>query len=321
MAFLTEAGGMAGRTWAGLTVATLLLGGCAVERVDGRFPAQDRPDGEVVVDGGVETDGGEAPATPLVDPTGTWLLFTEDRKCLYSAGDTVEALIWTWYTVDVERREGSDIVLRQRIAMCKQELSPLAFGFLTVVPDIVTDSLVPNEVNGYLFGSEPGSPYFSERTVENWGIDGLPLDEPLPTTPDDPRVVDLDEDGLPGVTLPVETVTGLAICDPYVVQRVTGELEGEVVNALRLEGVPTIITEKEIIGASTELCESGDLVESPGRDRFVMVRIDGQSGSADADVDGDGVVSCPEVREVFETIMTRYDIVRGEPMPAENCTD
>lgn len=293
-------------------LAPLLLCACAVEAIDGRFPPQTRLESDAATDAGPgpQLDAGQP---VLTDPTGQWMLFIEDRNCLFTAGNGVEALIWSWYLVDIEPTGPGRASLTQRTRMCHQELSPLTFGFLSIIPDEVPDSAPDVSFEGFLAGTTAGSVYVSGTLFELWGAERVGIDEPLPMTGDDPRVIDQDGDGSPGVTLPVATPTGIEICRVFVTQRMTHALAGAVVDARRIEGHSETAIDKVVLAASADLCSSGDIVQNDAGNRFVLVRVDGTEGAPDIDADADGRVECAELRGSIDTLMANYGIVQAEP--------
>ena len=147
----------------GLVLALGVLG-CSVERGTGRFPDLDQ--------GGVPdisfTDASEPEQT--LELSGKWLLFTEDRRCIFpDVGDEVENIVWTFYLVDFSTREENPSVVNLESHMCYQYLSPLPFGFVTVVPRSVINSLSPLEFVGFLVGGGQGAPFVTEQVVDLWG--------------------------------------------------------------------------------------------------------------------------------------------------------
>jgi len=100
--------------------------------------------------------------------------------------------------------------------------------------------------------------------------------DPLPTSPNDPRVIDQDGDGKPGLTVHV-SVLGIISGDVYVVQRVRTRLDGMIVTPDRIEGLFECTSEQVTIGATSPLF----LSELPSRidpvaanSRFELVRVD-----------------------------------------------
>ena len=102
-----------------------------------------------------------------------------------------------------------------------------------------------------------------------------PHTEPLPRSCDDPRVVDADGDGHPGVTL-LARVLGVIEGEVYVVQRVRYRPVGTLVAPNRIEGLIEWTGEHVVLGASSPLLAadtpSGPHAD-PGRSRFVLVRV------------------------------------------------
>lgn len=81
-----------------------------------------------------------------------------------------------------------------------------------------------------------------------------PDSEPLPKDPDDPRLVDGDQDGHPGLTV---VVSGFVKGEVYVVQRDASNLFGTVhPNARQIRGQVQWTAEQSVIGASKEMLAS-----------------------------------------------------------------
>jgi hypothetical protein len=121
--------------------------------------------------------------------------------------------------------------------------------------------------------------------------------DPLPTDPSDPRVVDSDNDGNPGITV---SLTGLFTASLYSVQRQTTSFLGIPVAADRVEGTLSFTSEQTVLGSTNptvtalyKQSQSGpDLVVCDST--FAMVRVlhsaIGPSAGADGgDVDGGGL--------------------------------
>ncbi len=304
----------------GAALLASAFAGCSVERADGLFPAQLAPDvapPDATV-GPVEDAG---PPPRIGDPSGQWMLFVEDRNCLIGAGDPVESIIWTWYAIELIPSGEGRAALTLRSRVCRQELSPLAFGFLTVVPDVVPDTSPAVDTGGFLVGDEAGALFLADTIYDYWGVEGLSDTDDLPVVADDPRIVDQDEDGNPGITLPVTTANGAPICQVFVAQRVRVALEGRVVNGRTIVGDAASGTDKAILATSTELCASGDVVPNMAGNRFALVRIDGRDGAPDIDADDDGEISCAELRDELPGLMAAYAVEMSPPDSDTWCRD
>lgn len=130
---------------------------------------------------------------------------------------------------------------------------------------------------------------------------GATLDNPesdeLPTAADDPRVVDADSDGNPGVT--VQNSLG---GPQHIVFRNVGVGHGRVLSSNRIVGDNPgdllATTETSVFGIAgaflPDTLALGSVVE--------LVRIDGRFGSHDADTDGDGTLSCSEVKDAAAVV-------------------
>lgn len=127
----------------------------------------------------------------------------------------------------------------------------------TEIPEAFLLSLPPSTWTAALEPSAEGL-----RLVRPWvtSVKGARLDDPendpLPTRVDDPRVVDQDGDGRPGMTVHI-SVVGLIKGDVYVVQRDRSRLVGMVVSADAAEGLLEWTTEQTILGASSSFFLSG----------------------------------------------------------------
>jgi len=124
--------------------------------------------------------------------------------------------------------------------------------------------------------------------------------EALPVKPDDPRVIDEDNDGNPGITI---RVSGLSLSGSlYAVQRQTTTIQAIVVARDRLEGALTFTSEQVVLGSDSPTiaglysqstttpdfitCNSG----------FAMVRVGDAAGVDGGAMDGGGAINCAWVR-------------------------
>lgn len=107
-----------------------------------------------------------------------------------------------------------------------------------------------------------------------------PEREALPTKGDDPRVVDADRDGRPGLTV---QVSGLASGRLYVAQRDRSRRQGRFVSPDRVEGVSTWKSEQVVLGATSKMLTSAPDARphpDPARSPFSLERLPGPSSCA-----------------------------------------
>ncbi len=289
-----------------LWAAVAALGCSSVERGGSDFPDLDQ--GLSEADGGRRDAGGRdgGPATMLTAAEGQWALIVEDRRCLQALGTSTESIVWSTFKVDVEEvsEDALQIVLRQRVELCGQELSPLIGGLQTVVPRALIDAVAVRYLTGFLLGREPGDIYFTAELVDLWGARDLTPTEALPTDPEDPRVTDQDGDGRPGVTFLVANRVGEPACDVQVVQRTRYRFSGTIDDGTLVSGLVDSTIDKVVLSASSGICGAENtLPPSPAGSSFVLIRVDGRAGGLDLDLDGSGAVSCAELRDTEDVLL------------------
>jgi hypothetical protein len=114
-----------------------------------------------------------------------------------------------------------------------------------------------------------------------------PACDALPTEPNDPRVVDSDDDGFPGISVGLKgLITGVLRC----VQRQSTTLHGVAVAADRIEGGMTFESDQSVIASDpaniTTLYKMSKSSADPAvcASSFVMVKVpDADAGAVDCD--------------------------------------
>jgi hypothetical protein len=293
---------------AALALATLAtLAACDPAQEPGLYEDQILSD----PDAGEDAPDGEDPDQPggqnLVDFTdmnGTWALARDFSTCVSVFG-VAETRSYTLSLVQIEQT-GS--VLRETHEVCSLKTTPV-IGLETVVPEAVFRTSNPTVVEGYVYGDRPGASYTSGPILAVWGIDLLdPLRDPLPEPSDplDPRIMDTDEDGMPGVTLKV----GGSACDLYVIQRDAASVTGILQADGSIEGGGAAYTQQVVLGATNPICgQRFETIPNPAQGYSKMVRVDRRGINLDAD--GDGEVGCEE-------LIAAQDRVISWRMPDEN---
>ncbi len=120
-------------------------------------------------------------------------------------------------------------------------------------------------------------------TTVNGAILDDPENDPLPTSADDPRVVDQDGDGKPGLTVRI-TIIGFISGEVYVVQRDRSRLVGTVVSDGSIDGLVEWTSEQSVLGASSPAFLGGTaarLDPVPEHSYFRARRVDATLACAD----------------------------------------
>ncbi len=119
-----------------------------------------------------------------------------------------------------------------------------------------------------------------------------PVNDPLPSGPEDPRVFDQDGDGNPGVTVRL-SILGLVSGEVYAVQRLSKHLKGDVVSDDHLVGLIDWSNEQVRLAATDAFLMTGGDAEvhpDPERSYFIARRIHPE-------------LTCAELRESWRELL------------------
>jgi hypothetical protein len=283
------------KAWKYLVVSGVLVAGCTIERGDSVFEDQRFEDAASLPDVlPQEIPLGEGPGAGTM--AGTWLKIHEASTCVLGQ----EQVATAFYLVDFEQ-EGP--TLRERPRLCAIDLSPV-LGMKPIVPLEVLESIEFADVDRGLISSlRRGGAYSSATEVGLWGVVlDNPMTDPLPTEPEADGIVDADDDGEPGVTLRIEGTD----CRRYVAQRQIVRYTGVVTAPNQIDGHSATATDTAVLGASAGLCRvAPELEPNDAYSVFRLYRVDGAGGAFDADLNGDGEVSCDEISRYYEAAWTR----------------
>ena len=174
--------------------------------------------------------------------------------------------------VEVEQ-DGLSVIMSDRYCFTiVEESSSLA---ATEIPDLFMQSLQPDPREVVLDEEDGG---FVLRQGTHLEIRGALLENPetdeLPVDPEDPRLVDQDGDGFPGMTVNINLL-GMMEEQIYVVQRFQYELEGTVVSPDRIEGLIRWTDEQIVLGATNPMLLASSESEpdpDPSKHIFIMIR-------------------------------------------------
>jgi hypothetical protein len=187
--------------------------------------------------------------------------------------DVFKSLIISTGFSDLELRDG---VLWNRQRFCHAEMANDQ-GIDTSISDEATSAIIPvdtpvevSSVDGRLRVVRPATP-------TPIGIDlADPANEVLPTDPDDPRIVDSDGDGFPGVTAHIR-ITDDIEGDLYIARREIFEYDVTQESPDRLVGTITDSSEQLVLGASNEIFitpAQWEQVPDPSRNPVIWQRVD-----------------------------------------------
>lgn len=175
--------------------------------------------------------------------------------------------------VDIEQ-DGSVLTMRDRYCLTFVDDGTLLVS--TEIPTAFMEALRPTARTANLSGQEGKVRFIQDQYLE---VRGALLENPgtdeLPTAPDDPRVLDQDGDGNPGMTVSVK-ILGIMEGQTYIVQRVQYALSGIVVAPDRIEGTITWSDEQTVLEATNPLLKVDTIGypdPDPAKHIFVMIRL------------------------------------------------
>ncbi|MGM0578709.1 MAG: hypothetical protein ACQEXJ_23505 [Myxococcota bacterium] len=214
--------------------------------------------------------GERKPSPP--DLAGRWAQIQEatDVTSIPLVGD-VETVGTTLLLLDVEQ-EGTRLRIRETV--CAIRLDTSAIDIQPKLSPDFAKGLSGTVREGRVVYDNDRWEYQQPRTVMVHGakLDD-PEEDPLPEEVDDPRLVDGDEDGHPGLTAEVR---GLVNGTVRLVQRLWNDLQGIVRSEDHVEGLMTWGREQEIVDASNFLLRKQMPTHphpDPARSHFSMRRV------------------------------------------------
>jgi len=253
-------------------VALVALGvaSCAGEDVAGTLDAAEEATVEVTSTIELASDSTVVLAEGAL--TGTWARaeWLEARAVFPALGETLT------HTLTIQRvlltHEGAVAEMQGEVCAV---LMDNASGLVEIVPSpAFVDAIVFQPRAAALEQDADGTIAWREPRV--WDVRGADLEEPasdpLPTSPEDVTVIDLDQDGHPGVTV---RVSGILDGEIYVTQRQWTELEGRIDSPDRVAGALAWGDEQTVLGADNAILQGFEAASEPVDGRFVLVRVEG----------------------------------------------
>ena len=218
--------------------------------------------------------GLRAAASQPPDVSGSWVLVEVMPAVIdLPIVGPVEMTTITAFLVRIEQ-VGAELTLKR--TYCFQEVRTTPPLVTTVIPDLFVASLGPDSLTAWLEETPEGWRFVQPLYVDVRGaclVD--PEHEDLPTEATDPRVVDQDGDGHPGLTIRV-ALAGLLGGDAYVVNRTCTALEGWVLEDGSIYGAIHWSSEQNVIAARDPLLLASyvyTLDPNPAKHFFLFRRI------------------------------------------------
>lgn len=172
-------------------------------------------------------------------------------------------------------QSGSRLILQDRY--CFTDATPSTFLFKTNIADTTMQSIRPETRTATLSLDDCDFRFTQDWYTEIRGaLLEDPENDPLPIDPEDSRLVDLEGDGHPGMTIHA-SILGLFTGECYAVQRYRYRLEGTVFDANTIIGLIDWTSEQTVVAATNSLFMesfSDDTDPDPTKHQFVMIRID-----------------------------------------------
>jgi hypothetical protein len=223
--------------------------------------------------GGADHSNGDGTSGRLPDMTGIWAQWEVGASItqvpVLGEVHTQGVAIMRW----VVTQNGGTLAIQQEL--CTLLLISDSELAATIVPDAFIASVPLMDKTGSVEALGASFRFTMDLTPELFGVDLVdPLNDLLPTTADDPRVIDQDGDGHPGMTV---FITGMMDGAAYVVQRNLRTLDGTFVSDDRIEGLVDWNQEQNVIDSDNEILAanppSSITDPDPEKSPFVAVRI------------------------------------------------
>lgn len=271
--------GVLGVLWALGTGVVLAGGACGDGAVGddpsgdlpGRDPGGDFRDEGSWRDTDEEQGGGTCRPAPFVGSLeGTWANVQQRQAVVNSAA--LEDVSRQYTSLSLWRVEGSGERPRVRSTSCHVEVESPDSPVVTTIPEALVRSIPVQELDCLFEAREGGIRMHQAPHVEVRGaILDDPEGDPLPTDAQDPRVVDQDRDGQPGVTVLLSGIVDGAV---FVVQRIRIELDGCSTESGDFEGRVLWSEEQVVLGSDSPILLMQSVITPVlSESRFQMKRI------------------------------------------------
>lgn len=197
-----------------------------------------------------ETSDSETSMTPIIQPLpelgGVWVQLTHQTTISTPAliGE-VRTETRTWSVVQVHQA-GNDVRLESEI--CRIDVNTSSRGVRTIIPEAMRRVMSRGSRSGRLILDDSGYQLSLPRVYMLLGAElDNPTTDSLPSSASDPRVIDHDGDGHPGVTV---RIRGIVRGEVYLVQRAWSRLLSNQLGERRISGFIQWDEESEVLDAT-----------------------------------------------------------------------
>jgi hypothetical protein len=239
------------KAWILLLLGVASLGACtSSDTADATDVADDTATLDTSVPEVVAADAAGTPETLTgLDLSGTWAqLDVRSALATVPMAGQVTRTTTSLFLVTLSQA-GNLVDVTQRL--CALESDSGTDLVQTVFPDALVASIAEQSFQATLTQEDGLVAY---REAPHVDVRGCHLDDEeaddLPTAEDDPRVVDQDGDGRPGITV---RITGVVNGDVWLVQRLRSQASGTLRSADRVEGVIAWNDEQHHLGTDNPL--------------------------------------------------------------------
>ena len=219
----------------------------------------------------------QAPVDPAPDLTGVWAIRTVSSRYVPATSMTNP---YYMRTVNIllsdQTQTGTNVHFN--VQFCDQYAEDDGAPAHITVPESYVRSLQPFERDGTCAMGDAGAANVLWLPMHTQVVGATladPVNDSLPTDPNDPTVFDQDQDGNPGITI---KLSGVASGDLYVVQRQKDEMTGIAVTNDRVVGHYSFTSEQNVLASNPEWLKglATQTAVTDGRpcaSMFIMVRL------------------------------------------------